>query len=115
MLNSIYRWLENLWNLRKIFDKYLPQIRELVETVKKLQRQISELRELKTELENGILLLKQTNKEEDNIEDTEELSPIPQQDDGFKITKVNRYYDPEYSVEYFDIEINGDKPVEKDK
>lgn len=74
MLSKIYRWLENIWNLRKIFDKYLPQIRELVETVKKLQQQISELKALKEELENSILLLKQSNAPE--LQDTVELKPF---------------------------------------
>ena len=27
-----------------------------------------------------------------------------------RITKVNRYYDTEHDIEYFDIEFNGDKP-----
>ena len=97
MLSNIFKWIENIWNLRKIFDKYLPQIRELVETVKKLQRQIADLKDMKAELENSILLLKSTTKEE--IEDTEELA-IPYKSDS--------YYDAEGNGSW-DIEVNCDK------
>lgn len=97
MLSNIFKWIENIWNLRKIFDKYLPQIRELVETVKKLQQQITALKEMKEALENGILLLKSTTKEE--IEDTEELA-IPY--------KADSYYDAEGNGSW-DVEINRDK------
>ena len=87
MPNKVYRWLENLWNLRKIFDKYLPQIRELVETVRKLQQQIAELKALKEELENGILLLKQSNSPD--LQDTEELNPII----GYEEKVTDKWYD----------------------
>lgn len=90
MLNNIFKWLENIWNLRKIFDKYLPQIRELIETVKKLQRQITELRALKQELENSILLLKQINNEEEE-QDTEEIKPSL----GYESSIVDEWYDSE--------------------
>ena len=95
MLSNIFKWLENLWNLRKIFDKYLPQIRELVETVKKLQQQIADLKAMKEELENGILLLKSTSAKEDQ-QDTEEMA-IPYKSDS--------YYDAEGNGSW-DIEIN---------
>lgn len=96
MLNNIFKWIENVWNLRKIFDKYLPQIRELLETVKTLQRQITELRAMRSELENSILLLKSSNKEE--LQDTEEMA-IPY--------KSNSYYDTEGNGSW-DVEINPD-------
>lgn len=87
---NIFKWLENIWNLRKIFDKYLPQIRELVETVKKLQQQIAELKALKEELENSILLLKSTSAEEAQ-QDTEEIKPSL----GYENKIVDEWYDSE--------------------
>lgn len=84
MISKICKWLENIWNLRLIFDKYLPQIRELIATVKQLQKQIAELKAMKEEWENGILLLRQSNAVE--LEDTEELA-IP--------SKSSEYYDSE--------------------
>ena len=98
MLTKLFKWIENIWNLRKIFDKYLPQIRELVETVRKLQQQIAELKALKEELENGILLLKQSN--DPDLQDTVEMSPIP--------SKVNEWYDSEGNGGW-DAIINPDK------
>ena len=35
---------------------------------------------------------------------------MTKESDKTRITKVNRYYDTEYDIEYFDFEINGDKP-----
>ncbi|MBQ3349739.1 MAG: hypothetical protein IJG38_05020 [Thermoguttaceae bacterium] len=35
---------------------------------------------------------------------------MEKENEGFTITKINRYYDTEYDIEYFDMEINGDKP-----
>ena len=97
MLSNILKWIENVWNLRKIFDKYLPQIRNLVQTVKTLQQQISELRVLKEELENGILLLKSSN---DNEQDATVEINVP--------SKSSSYYDAEGN-ESWDVEINPDK------
>lgn len=97
MLSNIFKWLENLWNLRKIFDKYLPQIRELLETVKKLQQQIADLKQMKAELENSILLLKvKDNNEEDK---TVEIS-VP--------SKKDSYYDAEGNGSW-NVEVNPGK------
>lgn len=96
MLSNILKWIENIWNLRKIFDKYLPQIRNLVQTVKTLQQQISELKALKEELENGILLLKASKESEQT---TEEIN-IP--------SRSSSYYDSEGNGGW-DVEINSDK------
>lgn len=87
---NIFKWFENIWNLRKIFDKYLPQIRELVETVKKLQQQIADLKAMKEELENSILLLKSTSEQEDQ-QDTEEIKPSL----GYKSSITDEWYDSE--------------------
>lgn len=95
---NFLKWLENIWNLRKIFDKYLPQLRELIETVKKLQKQIAELKELKEELENGILLLK-ASKEKESEQTTEEIN-IP--------SRSSSYYDSEGNGGW-DVEINPSK------
>lgn len=103
MLSNIFKWLENIWNLRKIFDKYLPQIRALGETIKKLQQQISELKTLKQELENSILLLKQTNKEEEE-QDTEEIKPSL----GYESSITDEWYDSEGNGGWNTI-INPDK------
>lgn len=89
-MSNFFKWLENLWNLRKIFDKYLPQIRELVETVKKLQQQIADLKAMKEELENSILLLKSTSTEEAE-QDTEEIKPFL----GYENKIVDEWYDSE--------------------
>ncbi len=35
---------------------------------------------------------------------------MEKESDRMRITKVNRYYDTEYDIEYFDFEINGDTP-----
>lgn len=109
MLSNIFKWLENIWNLRKIFDKYLPQIRELVATVKKLQQQIADLKVMKEELENGILLLKQTNSENDE-QSTEEIKPSLGYEE--KVTtvpsKVNEWYDADGNGGW-DAEINPTK------
>ena len=51
-MTKILKWLENIWNLRLIFDKYLPKIKELLETVKTLQKQIEELKAIQKELQN---------------------------------------------------------------
>ena len=51
-MTKILKWLENIWNLRLIFDKYLPKIKELLETVKTLQKQIEELKAIQEELQN---------------------------------------------------------------
>ena len=96
MLNNLFKWLENVWNLRKIFDKYLPKVRELVETVKKLQQQINELKALKEELENGILLLKASKESEQTTEEINIQS------------KSSSYYDSEGNGGW-DVEINPDK------
>ena len=97
MLSNLFKWIENIWNLRKIFDKYLPQIKELVETVKKLQQQIADLKEMKKELENSILLLKASNQEDK--QDTVEME-IP--------SITHSYYDAEGNGGW-DVEINPDK------
>lgn len=104
MLSNIFKWIENIWNLRKIFDKYLPQIRELVETVKKLQLQISDLRAMKEELENSILLLKSTTKETE--QDTTVEIDAPATTSSASI--VHSYYDSEGNGGW-DVEINPDK------
>lgn len=42
----MFQWLENIWNLRKIFDKYLPMLREVYEVyrnVKQLPRAVERL------------------------------------------------------------------------
>ena len=96
---NIFKWLENIWNLRKIFDKYLPQIRELVETVKKLQQQIAELKALKEELENAVLLLKSVDKQESEQSTTVEIT-VP--------SISHSYYDSEGNGGW-DVEINTDK------
>ena len=103
MLSNIFKWLENLWNLRKIFDKYLPQIRELLETVKKLQQQIADLKAMKEDLENGILLLKSTTK--DDKQDTTVEMEIPSSTPRKSI--VNSYYDSEGNGGW-DVIINPD-------
>ena len=51
-MTKILKWLENIWNLRLIFDKYLPKTKELLETVKTLQKQIEELKAIQEELQN---------------------------------------------------------------
>ena len=94
---NIFKWFENIWNLRKIFDKYLPQIRELVETVKKLQHQIAELKALKEELENAVLLLKAKDNGE---QDTTVEMNIP--------SISHSYYDSEGNGGW-DVEINPSK------
>lgn len=95
---NFLKWLENLWNLRKIFDKYLPQLRELVTTVKRLQQQIAELKELKEELENGILLLK-ASKDKESEQATEEIN-VP--------SRSSSYYDSEGNGGW-NVEINPGK------
>lgn len=35
---------------------------------------------------------------------------MEKENDGWVITKINKYYDPEYDIEYCDIEVNGEKP-----
>ena len=110
MLGNIFKWLENVWNLRKIFDKYLPQIRELVETVKKLQQQIVELKAMKEELENGIFLLKSTSAKEDQ-QDTEEIKPSLGYDEKLTVkwsSKTDEWYDSEGNGGWNTI-INPDK------
>ena len=105
MMSKLFQWFENIWNLRKIFDKYLPQIRELVETVKKLQQQIAELKSMKEELENGILLLKQSN--DTSQQDTEEMTPFIGCEEKPITTskKVDEWYDADGNGGW-DIEIN---------
>lgn len=34
----MWQWLENIWNLRKIFDKYLPMLREAYTNYQELKR-----------------------------------------------------------------------------
>ena len=36
-MQKFLKWLENLWNLRLIFDKYLPMLRELYAEVSALK------------------------------------------------------------------------------
>ena len=100
---SILKWLENIWNLRKIFDKYLPKIREILETLQTLQRQIEDLRQAKIDLQKEVTKLKG---EVEAVSDSEDKSPV--------ITKVNKYYDPQMGIEYLDFEVNGDKPSSED-
>ncbi|MDO4549840.1 MAG: hypothetical protein Q4C96_01145 [Planctomycetia bacterium] len=38
-LKNLWIWLENLWKLREIFDKYLPMIREIYEEIQKLRQE----------------------------------------------------------------------------
>lgn len=102
-MSNILKWLENIWNLRLIFDKYLPKIREILETIKRLQEQLSDLRQAKLDLE------KEVNKLKGELEET--TTPA---DNSSNITKVNRYYDPQMGVEYLDFEINGDKASPED-
>lgn len=35
---------------------------------------------------------------------------MEKENDGWVVTKINKYYDPEYDIEYCDIEVNGEKP-----
>ena len=39
------QWLENIWNLRKIFDKYLPIVRLLYERLPEILKELDDLRE----------------------------------------------------------------------
>lgn len=38
------QWLENIWNLRKIFDKYLPIVRLLYERLPEILKELDDLR-----------------------------------------------------------------------
>lgn len=76
-MTKILKWLENIWNLRLIFDKYLPKIKELLETVKTLQKQIEELKAIQKELQN------------ENVKKIEQASTA-------------RYYDAETGTYHFE-------------
>lgn len=100
---NIYRWIENIWNLRLIFDKYLPKIREILETIKRLQEQLEDLRQAKIDMEKEIKKIKG------------ELKEIPSSKDELPmITKSSKYYDPQMGVEYYEVEINGEKASSED-
>lgn len=128
----IFKWLSNLWNLRKIFDKYLPKIKKLLETVDYQQQQMKSLRQDILDMKKEIAKLKGATPTPD-----EEKKPTIVVPEGLecvgepeyskyldrdyykpkeesRITKVNRYYDPQLGVEYLDFEINGDKVSSED-
>ena len=133
----IFKWLSNLWNLRLIFDKYLPKIKKLLETVDQQQLQIKNLRQEILDMKKVIEKLKsplgyldtermaeaivkarkteipmenETAKEASKWEVEQNPRPMTES----RITKRNRYYDPQMGVEYFDFEVNGDKDSSED-
>ena len=96
---KIVKWLENIWNLRLILDKYLPKIRQMSEALKAIQVQLEDLREAKFEVERELAKLKETSKG----------IPIEVVEDNVKPVVIDKYYDPQLGVEYVITEINGDK------
>ena len=94
-MSNILKWLENIWNLRKIFDKYLPKIREIAETIRILQEQLADLRQAKIDLEKELEKMKS---EQQGISAEEKVN-----------VTVDEYYDPQLNVEYTTVEVNGDK------
>ena len=130
---NILKWLENLWNLRLIFDKYLPQIRAILETIRILQEQIDDLRQAKIDLEKELKKLLEEQRgipidDDQTVESCKKPTIIVPEGlecvgepeyskyldrDYYKpkheVTKVDKYYDPQLGVEYTTIEVNGDK------
>lgn len=96
-MNKFFKWLENIWNLRLIFDKYIPKIKEIIATLHILQMQLEDLRQAKFELEKE---LKRIKEEQQGVE-------IPVTEEP-KATKEEKHYDPQMDVEYYSFEINGD-------
>ena len=128
----MWQWLSDLWNLTRIFDKYIPKIKSLLETADRQQRQMEDLRQeiinMKRDIEGlksplgyidtermataivkarktEIPVEKETAKEESKWEVEKNPRPLTES----RITKVDKYYDPQLGVEYTTIEINGDK------
>lgn len=109
------QWLSDIWNLTRIFDKYIPRIKKLMETVDCQQRQIEDLRQNIIDMKKCIQTLKVES--EGILHETThatERAEKPKIGSESRITKVNRYYDPQMGVEYFDFEINGDKASPED-
>jgi len=87
-MSKFFKWLENIWNLRLIFDKYIPKIKEIIATLQILQMQLEDLRQAKFELEK-------------------ELKRIKEEQRGAVIEVVEGKpavgYDPQVNVEYVDV------------
>lgn len=96
---DVFKWFNNLWNLRLIFDRYLPKINRLVEAIDLLQLKYDDLRQAKIDMEKKIAELKASLKASTGILVPEEK---PQ-----RVT-VHKYYDAQMNVEHVDVEINGE-------
>ena len=113
------QWLSDIWNLTRIFDKYLPKIKSLLETVDRQQRQMEDLRQEIIDMKKDIAKLKGATPT--TGEEKKPTIVVPEgfmTQDGFVeytpdskpvVTKVDKYYDPQLGVEYTTIKINGDK------
>lgn len=118
------QWLSDIWNLTRIFDKYIPRLKKLMETVDCQQRQIEDLRQEIIDMKKDIAKLKGATPTTD--EEKKPTIVVPEgfmTQDGFveytpdskpKVTKVDKYYDPQLGVEYTTIEINGDEVSPED-
>ena len=59
MISNMLRWLKNIWKLREIFDKYLPEIRAhreaLIEADATIRKLRAELESIKAQKESAIV------------------------------------------------------------
>lgn len=106
-MHNIWRWFKYLWRLRTILDEYIPKINAMLDTINWQQQTIEDLRQSKINLEKEVKKLKEG-------QETIPIEVLAEEKDKSRITKVNRYYDPQMGVEYFDFEINGEEVSPED-
>ena len=105
------QWFSDLWNLSRIFDKYIPRLKTLEEDVARLEQKLDDLRQAELNLEKEVKRLKSPPPSSTPDQPAEKAETIKKES---RITKVNRYYDPQMGVEYLDFEVNGDKASPED-
>ena len=48
------QWFSDLWNLSRIFDKYIPKLKNLMEDVARLELKLNDLRQAELDLEKKV-------------------------------------------------------------
>lgn len=111
ILVKTLRWWRNLWNIRKINEIQTQQINELIFKLTVLITVVDRLKSEQLKIKKELDKLKEGQKTipiEVVEEITKDTPPELSKADLARIT-TDRWYDPQMNVEYFVMDINGEK------